>query len=202
MKMVMLDLQPNCCSGCDKSNGFTLVEVIVAATIIIVAVAGTLGGFNAFISASNQTQSKSEQQKMIDTDIAKISKLSQVYTACINPRGSVPAPSETCQGLTASSTVQMGDSLYYFPPATSDQATFFSACSASDANNHITKNFIKAIDLLRPVSANGVTRQAATRDDEDDASNHLVRVRWVQATNTSNTLRLIKVVPLVSAWCK
>lgn len=183
-------------------NGFTLVEVLVSVIVISIAAVGSIVAFNVTTQSVRGTGLRADQSRRIDAQIAEISRLSEVYTSCGTPAGAVPPapiiPVTACAGSTTD--VAVGNSFYYFPDPASvaDVNAFFTACRSAAEGTHITANFRTAINGL-PQPGGGVTRQAATRLNGADASNHIVVVTWRDPANRD--LRTIRVTPLVSAWC-
>lgn len=183
------------------THGFSLVEVLVSAVVLLVAVAGSVVAFNVITQSVRSTGLQADQSRRIDAQIAEISRLSEVYTACGSPAGAVPPnpvnPSTACTGSTAD--VQVGNSFYYFPDPANPASVnaFFMACRSLAQGTHITANFRLAIDGL-PAPGGGITRQPSTRLSTSP-SNHLVEVRWTDADN--RILRAIQIAPIVSTWC-
>lgn len=176
-----------------SSAGFTLLEVLVSLVVLVIAGIGAIAGFNLITQSVIGSDIRANQSRLIDEDIAEISRLSEVYNACVDPAGSI---STNCPGQ------QVGNSFYYFPdPVTpANVNTFFLACRSTTAAGHITQNFITAINALGQ-PAGDVTREAAIRVEPTDAANHLVRITWVDPTRNNRELRRLEITPVVSAWC-
>ena len=174
-----------------RHGGITIVEVLVAAGILVIGVAGTVSAFNLATSFLGKSSTNNAANNAIDDDIARIRSLSYVYTSCVAPAGSIPAAG-TCD-------VNAGQSRYYFPKSSlqSDINAFFAACRSTSASSHITAGFITAINGLSAVGS-GVTRGTATREAATDASNHNIIVSYTQ---NGAVVRVLKVAPIVSAWC-
>jgi type II secretory pathway pseudopilin PulG len=172
-----------------EASGFSLVEGLVAAVIVVVALAGTLTGFNLATSSIRRTSDVGGANSAVDNDISRIKNLSFLYTSCVVASGSVPA--------VGSCDVAPGTANYYFPSAPANAQAFFDACRSGSAGSHITAAFITAVNAL-PAPGSGVIRQIAVRDNSSDSSNHLVNIGY---TLPSGATRLVKVSPVVSAWC-
>lgn len=183
-------------------SGFTLVEVLVSAVVIVVAASGAIVAFNLITQSVRGTGLRADQSRVVDAQVAEVSRLAEIYTSCGTPEGAVPpapvTPATACSGSVVN--VALLNSFYYFPdPANAaNVADFYAACRATDPGSHITANFIAAIDGLDQPGG-GVTRMPAERNPADVASNYLVQVEWVDPAN--RVLRRIQIVPLVSAWC-
>jgi prepilin-type N-terminal cleavage/methylation domain-containing protein len=192
--------------GQSGDGGFTLIEVIVAAVVMLVAMVGAISAFNLVTQSLRGTGLRADQSRRIDAQIAEISRLIEDYTACTTPAGAVPPspfdPATACLGDTSS--IVKGNSFYYFPDPSdaSNVNAFFAACGSATASSHITANFIAAIDAIVPLPGvldQGVARDSAARVNSSDASNSLVRITWRDSAN--RVIRQIQVVPLLSAWC-
>lgn len=192
--------------GCSSSQGFTLPEVLVSAVVLVVAVVGSIAAFNLVTQSVRGTGVRADQARRIDADIAEITQISEVYTACETPEGSVPVPiPEPGDDFSAAcgADVEVGNSFYYIPDSSVDQNDlndFFAACRSNAQAGHITANFITAVNALPPPGGD-VTRQNAERVDGNDAANHLVRINWVNPTRNDRVLRSIEIAPTVTAWC-
>lgn len=173
--------------------GFSIVEGIIASVILIVAVMGTAAAFNLITSSISGTSKKNAANIAIDKDISLIKKFSVDYTSCVNPTGSVPVDGAACD---VSSTF----SNYYFPKTAvvSEQNQFFAACRSTSPGSHITANFKTAIDAIPADLGSGVVRQPAVREDGADPQNHNIIIEY---KSDGSSIRLIKVVPVVSSWC-
>lgn len=178
--------------------GFSLVEALVAMVVLAVALAGSsvaLRGITGLLGRSGQLNASS---LAIDNDISEIKRLASLYTACVVPTGSLPTgASAGCgRGLTPNQAA------YFFPvdPGVNEAniTAFFAACNSTSASGHITQGFITAIGQLPPVGA-GVSRTSVAREAASDPKNHNVIVRYAAADGSIQ--RVIKVVPVLSAWC-
>ena len=180
------------------SPGFSIVEALVAVVVLAVALAGSSVAMRSITNLLGRSGQLNANSLAIDNDISEIKRLASVYTACVVPTGSIPSgASAGCgQGLTPDRAA------YFFPvdPGVNEAniTAFFAACNATSAASHITQGFITAIGQLPPVGA-GVSRSSVTREAPTDPKNHNVIVRY--ATADGSMQRVIKVAPVVSAWC-
>lgn len=192
-------------SFANHSDGFSLVEVLVALVVITVASAGAIGAFNLIRQSIRGTEARSDQNRLIDENIAQITRISATFTSCITPTGANPVdPESHCTGT----DVAFGNSYYYFPvisdrldPSTWTNATNFrTACNAGT----LRSNFIAALGGGSAVSLNAsdgsplVTRQPIVAVAN---SKHLVEITWTAPGDASRVFRKIRVAPIVSAWC-
>lgn len=180
------------------NEGFTLVEVLASSIILLISTIGAIAAFNLITQSVQGTGLRVEQSRAIDADISEISRLSELFTSCVNAAGSIPEnPPADCTGL----GVQVGNSYYYFPDPgnTTDVQNFFTACRSGA----IANNFIGVLndfdDFSQP--GGGVTRQNAIRVDGTNPVNHLVQINWVDANQPARVLRSIQITPILSSWC-
>lgn len=164
----------------------------MAGAILVAAVLGTVGAFNVITSSIRGTSDRNLRNTVIDKDVSLIKKISVDYTSCVVPTGSVPSANDSCD-------VSRRVSNYYFPksPTVVSQEAFLNACRSDKPETHITAGFIQAINQI-PALGSGVVRSQASREDPADAKNHNVIVEY---TVNGSSVRLIKVSPVVSAWC-
>ena len=170
------------------SSGISLVEVLVALVVLAVSVAGTSGMFSNAITSIFRTGDYASQASVIEADIARVQSIAVNYNACTVPSGSI----DNCPGQA------LGNSFYYFPGSSGDIPAFFAACNAPSPSDHITNNFIAAVNAL-PQPGSSVTRETVVRAAGTPANDHAVVVRW--STSTLNNARVLKVAPVVSSWC-
>ena len=186
------------------SAGFSIVEALVAVLVLAVALAGSsiaMRGITGLLGRSGQLNATS---LAIDNDISEIKRLASLYTACLLtadmpiPMGSIPTGASAGCGL----GFTPDQAAYFFPvvPGTNEAniTAFFNACKAGSATSHITQGFITAIGQL-PVVGAGVSRSSVAREAATDPKNHNVIVRYTTADGSIQ--RVIKVVPVLSAWC-
>lgn len=178
--------------------GFSLVESLVAAVVLAVALLGSSGALQGISGLLQRSAGHNAMGLAIDNDISEIKRLASLYTACLVPAGSIPTGADVgCgQGLSPDQAA------YFFPVnpgvAEANITAFFAACNAASASSHITQGFITAINALPAVGA-GVTRTSVSREAPTDPKNHNVTVRYAAADGSIQ--RVIKVAPVLSAWC-
>ncbi len=187
------------------STGFSIVEALVAVVVLAVALAGSSVALRSITNLLGRSGQLNANSLAIDNDISEIKRLASVYTACLLvadvpvPMGSIPSgDSAGCgQGLTPDRAA------YFFPvvPGVNEAniTAFFAACNATSAASHITQGFITAIGQLPSTVGTGVSRSSVVREAPTDPKNHNVIVTYT-ATDGSMQ-RVIKVVPVLSAWC-
>lgn len=178
--------------------GFTLVEVLVSTVILTFAVVGSIAGFNLIVQSVRGTEIRADQNRRIDRDISSINRISEAFSSCVNPQGSVIADPLTCLGQ----DVQYGNSYYYFPdlpgfeatnPATWTPAEQFSSACVSGT---LITNFISSINKM-PQPGGDVVRTGAQIVPD---SGYLVEITWRDPARNRD-LRTIQVSPLAASWC-
>jgi hypothetical protein len=76
-----------------------LVEVLVALVVLTVASAGSIAAFNATTQAIRATEARSDQNRLIDQNVAQITRISETFTSCVTPSGINPVnPEIHCTG--------------------------------------------------------------------------------------------------------
>lgn len=198
------------------TKGFTLVEILVSSLILVVAVVGSIAGFNLITQSVRGTGVRADQNRRIDADIAELTRISELYTSCVSPRGSVLETGTPCPGRdTVDDTYPIAipprNSFYYFPDPDNvafadNQDDFFDACRTDDDEDHVTAEFIREINEDLPQPGGDVTRENAERLEPGNGDSHLVRIRWTDPTRTDaagdpRELRSVVISPIVSSWC-
>ncbi|KMM16875.1 hypothetical protein SYNGFB01_08060 [Synechococcus sp. GFB01] len=181
--------------GPPATSGFTLVEVLAASVVLVISLAGALVAFNLISQSVQGTGIRADQNRLIDQDIARISDLSERFTSCANPQGSVPATA--CTGT----NVQTGNSFYYHPAVGNpndastwtDANTFATACTSGTLRD----NFITVIGGQQDLAGN--VRRLATQAVA--GSTKLVRLTWVDQSNGNRVLRQLDTAPVVAGFC-
>jgi hypothetical protein len=177
--------------------GFSLTEALVAAVVLGIALVGSSGALRSIANLLERSGEINAMNLAIDNDISEIKRLASLYTACQVPSGAMLAEGAVCgPGITPDQAA------YYFPvdPGLNEAniTAFFTACNATSAGSHLTQGFITAIGQLPAVGA-GVSRSSVAREAPADPANHNVIVRYTAPNNPMQ--RMIKVAPVVSAWC-
>lgn len=188
-----------------RQSGFSLVEVLVALVVITLASTGAIVAFNVTNQSVRGTEERSEQNRLIDADVARITRLSETFTSCVTPEGANPTnPASYCTG----SDVAFGNSYYYFPVISdpNNSATWTAATDFRTAcdDGTLRANFIAALGGGAAANINGVNGSALVTRQQIQAvsgSNHLVEITWTAPGNTTRILRRIRVAPTVSSWC-
>jgi type II secretory pathway pseudopilin PulG len=189
-------------SATSSTTAFTLVELLLAATITALVVSGTAFTLMVANRASRSAGAITQLEALIDEDLAAIRDLSDRYTCCPN---SCTADSATiAAGVTAGdcSTNSPGSDDFYAPNqvSTTVNSAAMTAFRAACANGTVTANFIAEFPAApNPAAPLGLVRSAPLQVSADQH-----RVQWTYTgTVNGNTVinRVVDIVPTVAAWC-
>jgi len=179
----MQGVKPRTRRSTQKAGGFSLVEMMIAAVLMVVATIGTVGMFNYSISQNSSSRGKQEEQSAISEDLAEIQVINDRYT-CSN---------ETSCSVSGSDPGENG----YHPAGTSPSTSFNAAC----LNGTLLDNLIATITATATPSAFsrlGISR-TVTRTVNSESRYNRYTVTWAKTGGTR--LRQITLVPTVAGWC-
>jgi type II secretory pathway pseudopilin PulG len=162
--------------------GFSLVEVMLAATLLVIVAIGATILFTLSNQQTLSSRGKQEQQSAISEDLAALLRMNDRYS-CIS-------------GSCAVASSDPGEDEYY-PSASTSQQSFNNSCSSGG----LLSNLITAINgRAAPAAFNtlGIQRQAPVIDSEEP-STHRYSITWVDASG--RRLRQVTLVPTVANWC-
>jgi prepilin-type N-terminal cleavage/methylation domain-containing protein len=178
----------------DLDHGFSLVEVLIAVVICLVAVMGTAAGFNLITQSIKKSSGFNEVQIAIDNDISRIRQISRTYTPCSDARGGVPESFPACGAASLADIT----SEYYFPVGSDGAiADFFDACGPADTGAHFTVAFQGLID-----STDGLpddVSKSVEREDSADDNNHNFKITYSSPRIAHP--REVVIAPVASSWC-
>jgi type II secretory pathway pseudopilin PulG len=166
-----------------QAAGFSLVEMMIAAVLMVIATIGTVGMFNYGISQNSSSRGKQEEQSAISEDVADIQRINDRYT-CSNE--------QTC----AVASSDPGENGYY-PTGSNPSSSFNAAC----LDGTLLDNLINTITTTATPSAFsnlGITRSVSASVSSDVRYNRYT-VTWRNRAGTR--LRQITLVPTVAGWC-
>lgn len=175
--------------------GFSLVEVLIGLLIFSLVVSGSLVAFGMATGGIFKTGRIANANAAIDSDIGKLKKLVEDYSACVNPLGSILPDCRDSEGI----PIPAGSSWYYQPGTEANFTLFYNACRSTNQANHITKNLIDLINALNKNVGSGVTRSSALREQPSNPNNYLIVINYQHADTNLN--RTTKIMPILSAWC-
>jgi Tfp pilus assembly protein PilV len=165
------------------TGGFSLVEMMIAAVLMVIATIGTVAMFNYGISQNSSSRGKQEEQSAISEDLADIQVMNDRYTC---------RDEQAC----AVDSRDPGED-YYHPTGTSPSSSFNEAC----LNGTLLDNLITAITTTATPSAFsrlGISRTASKTVNSEGRYNRYT-ITWTKTGGTR--LRQITLVPTVAGWC-
>lgn len=173
------------CGACSRSSGFTLVELLVAAVVMMLASIGGSALFNAATRQVNTIHQALTQQFSISNDLATVLELNDRYSCA----------SGTCSADLSGDPPNQNN---YVPDDPDDPAhtpTFRQLCAAGLANGLVTQVNATAVE-----AGPNVTRMASLQPagSTSSATPHRYQVRW---SSNGRTLRQVELIPTVAAWC-
>jgi len=166
-----------------QTRGFSLVEMMIAAVLMVIATIGTVSLFNYGISQNSSSRGKQEEQSAISEDVADIQRINDRYT-CSNEQACAVSSSDP------------GENSYY-PTGPNPSSPFNAAC----LDGTLLNNLISTITTTATPSAFtrlGITRSVSTSASSDGRYNRYT-VTWRNRAGTR--LRQITLVPTVAGWC-
>jgi len=181
-------------SAGSADTGFTLVEILVATVILIVATTGITSAINFSNRSTILTEASSRDSAAIDTNVSEILGLAERFTCC---SGTCTSDATAISAAGAKCTGTFGDANYYFPsilPANqADLSNFLSRCQAT------TSNLVTPLitEITAAIAAPpGITRTIIA-DSDLPATTHTIRITYTG----NNISRVVKIVPTVAVWC-
>lgn len=170
-------------------GGFSLVEMIVAVALLVVASVGSLVVFNIATRQNNQSRDKQEEQSAISADLANIQSMNDRYSC---------SDSEAETLVCSVSDSDPGENDYY-ARVSAASAAVDEACT----DGSLIVALIEEVDGLEAPAAFerlGINRSVEARPTEEDRSPLRYTVTW--SKNSGQTqLRQITLVPTVANWC-
>lgn len=169
--------------------GFNLVELVVAAALMMATTIAIIGVFNTSIFSLRDSNSRDAMAAAISTDLSEIERLNDNY-AC---------PSGDC------SVQSLAPTKYGYSPSTSDPgwANFEALCRNTSEN--LTQNLVDAINQIPSPTAiaqgnNIVIQRTARLHPNNGSDRHLYIVEWTPPSQQGPP-RQIVLSPSVAAWC-
>lgn len=180
----ILFIQINGSLKTDVQLGFSLVEVVLAAALMVIAAVGSAVLFSFSSQQTLSSRSKQEQQSAISDDLAVIQRLNDHYNCTNGGAACAVAPNDP------------GENGYY-PTGPNINTTFDDLCRKGG----LIANLITAINAQAVPTAFtrlGISRQNPVIDSSD-LSSHRYSITWVDGSNRK--LRQTTLAPTVANWC-
>ena len=171
-------------TGCwpAAADGFSLVEVMLAAALMVIVAVGTTVLFTLSNSQTLQSRARQGEQAAISDDLATIQRLNDRYSCA--------------SGSCAIAASDPGENDYY-PDTAADRATVDAQCNSGA----LIDNLITAIkSAATPASFGnlGIRRRPASASSDDPATNRYT-VTW--SSSDGRQLRQVTLVPTMAGWC-
>jgi type II secretory pathway pseudopilin PulG len=173
-------------------NGFTIVELLMAIVIVVIAILGSAVTFNFAVKSTTQSADKVKIDSLIESDLAKLNAASVNYTYCT---GQYTWDGRLC------GSASPGQQNYYFPPVTTSSSDADAVAFDSDCKSGaMTADLITAINggdasLGFSAAAGGL---GLSRVAQAEGSAHRIKVTY---SLNSNVYRELALIPLAAGWC-
>jgi len=162
--------------------GFSLVELMLAASLMVIVAVGTAALFTLSNKQTLDSRGRQEEQSAVSDDLATIQRLNDRYS-CAN-------------GTCAVASTDPGEDGYY-PSTTAARSSFDAQCSSGT----LIDNLISAIGATATPAAFsnlGISRSTPSKDTAEPSTNRYT-VTW--SNSGGRQLRQITLVPTVAGWC-
>jgi len=172
------------------SAGYSLVEIVIATLIFVIAGAGAVSLFTLVTRQAAMTQSQQEEQFATAIDEGAILRFNDRYSCA----------SGVC--TVGTSTASPGENGYY-PDQSAAVNSFKALCNAvTSTDRSLVDDLVTQIQSL-PVTTQmarlGVTRQVAEEPELVAPLAHRYRVTW--RSRDGEVLRQITLTPTAAGWC-
>lgn len=174
------------------SNGFTIVELLIAIVIVVIAILGSAVAFNFAIKSTSQSADKVIIDSLIESDLAKLNAASANYTYCT---GQYTWDGRLC------GSASPGQQNYYFPPVSATISDVAAEAFRTDCDTGgMVADLITAINsgdasLGFSVAAGGL---GLSRVAQAEGSAHRIKVSY---SLNSTVYRELALIPLAAGWC-
>ena len=194
--------------GAQGSEGFSLVELVLAGSLMAVVIGGTATALLVANNSSSRQGGLSRVDSLIDQDLAAIQALDRQFTCCTGSpctaNATTISASTSCRNA-AGSAVTPGDENYYSPrqsdttgsnPAdTLDMENFRTACG----NGAIASTFQSMLPTLPTAEAPAALSRSV---EVQNTTTNLLRITYIGTISGSTvSTRVINVIPTAANWC-
>lgn len=169
------------------SAGFSLVELLVAAMLMMISTIGGTWLFNSATGQANAIRLALQQQFAISNDLATVLEINDRYSCA----------SGTCTAVLEGNPPNQDGYVPVNVNGTVDPA-FTALCTAGLSNALVSQiNSTASAALI----SQGISRTASLEPNGTSSSPpHRYRVRWT-ADDGGRTLRQVQLTPTVAGWC-
>lgn len=164
-----------------SSAGFSLVELLVAAVLMVISSIGGTILFNNATRQANAIRVSLQQQFTMANDLAEILELNDRYV-CTGTNCSIKTQSDV-----------PNQNEYIALTAAEANSPFRNLCASG-----LTDQLVTAINAAPQVSGPDVERIASNTNPSLPPHHYLVT--WTSTTN-GRVLRQVQLIPTVAAWC-
>jgi type II secretory pathway pseudopilin PulG len=191
------------------SEGFSLVEMVLAGSLMAVVIGGTATALLVANNSSSSQGSLSRLDSLIDQDLAAIQALDRQFTCCTGSpctaNATTIAASTSCRNADGNA-VSPGNENYYSPrqqnttgrdPAdTADMDSFRKACG----NGNIASTFQSMLPTLPTAEAPAGLSRSVTSPNPNPTN--LLKITYIGTLSGSRVItRMINVIPTAANWC-
>ena len=179
-------------------DGFTLVEILVASVVLVVAITGAAFAFMSSNKLSFAGSARSQVESAIDRDLANIKDAAYRYTYC---SGDYTITGDACN------SVEPGQEDYYFPDSVA-HPTRAEDFEEDCRDGSLSDDLIAAINggstslaLGSAATALGISRDPAVLNSTIGAqgeNSHDIRITY---NHNGAVVRRVLVTPTAAAWC-
>ena len=174
-----------------RGEGFSIVEILIAISIVLVAILGSSLAFNFAVQSTSKSSDRVKLDSLIEADFARLNAASNNYTFCT---GGYTWDGRACGSATP------GQQNYYFPPTTSISTVSADQFSSDCNDGTMTDSLVDAINgddaslgLSQAAIDQGIERQAVP-----DGTSHRIKIAY---SIDSSSYRELAIVPLAAGWC-
>ncbi|MFN5119700.1 MAG: PilW family protein [Cyanobacteriota bacterium] len=164
------------------SQGFSLVEMLVASVILVIAGIGSVGLFTISSRQAALSRSIEEGQFAISIDLANVLRMNDRYVC-------------TATGCAISTSSTLPGENGYYPADSSDQALFLAKCVDGSLSQGLV-SLINNMGTTAQMQAQKMERKA--EQDTTSSAAHRYSVSW---RVNGALIRQITLTPTTAAWC-
>ena len=195
------------CSRTAAPDGFTLVELVLAGTLMAAVLSGAAAALLVANRSSGRQGGLSRIDSLIDQDLAAIQALDRRFTCCTGSpctaTASAISASASCRNA-AGTAVNPGNENYYSPrqsiPTTSAETTAWDNFRTACRSGTIASTFQALLPAAPTAEAPaGLTRTVARPDPNPT---NLLRISYAGTyAGSAVSTRVVSLIPTAANWC-